>query len=160
MALDFSGVVLTEIPVIGPDGNKYVLKEATAKAAKEFNNARISGVVLGPTGKPQKLESIGELESLLVSLCLFAEDGRPVHRQQIEKWPARVVRKLFIEAKRISKLDEDVENLTVSLKELLTELGVSIDSAKQIVMKMYEQDQEKHEALYRILIEGVDENPM
>ncbi|MEM2932494.1 MAG: hypothetical protein QXI61_06605 [Nitrososphaerota archaeon] len=119
MKFDFSNLSVIEVPVIGPDGQKYVLKEATAKVAKEFNNARISGVVLGPTGKPQRLESIGELESLLVSLCLFHEDGRPVLRQQIEKWPAKVVKSLFDEAKRISGLDEGLDFVKESLSFVL-----------------------------------------
>ena len=110
LMFDFSNLEPIRIPVIGPDKVRYVLVEASGAAAKKYNNARASSVTLGPDGKTQRIDNIGDLEPLLVSLCLQAEDGKPIHQAAIEKWPAHVIKQLFNKAKEISRLDESTEN--------------------------------------------------
>jgi hypothetical protein len=122
MTLDFSKLQTVELSVIGPDGDNYILREANGRAAKIFNNARISGVTL-EDGKPKSLSGIGDLEPLLVSLCLFGENDRPLTVSFVEKWPSRVVKKLYNKAREISDLDEgEMEN------ELVTALKKCLDS--------------------------------
>lgn len=109
-AFDFSNIVIQEIPVQGPDGKEYILREATGAAAKKFNNARTGGIEL-KDGKPAGLHDVGDLEPLLVSLCLFGEPGaRPVTQKFVESWPARVVTKLYDKAREISMLDASGAN--------------------------------------------------
>jgi hypothetical protein len=103
---DFSDLTPIAIPVVGPDGENYILKEATGRAAKIYNNARIEGVML-EAGQPKTIKGIGGLEPLLVSLCLWADNDRPVTQQFIEGWPSKVVKKLYNKAKEISDLDEE-----------------------------------------------------
>ena len=104
--LDYSGHVVVEIPVQGPDGNEYILKEANGRAVKEFTNARLSGVTLGIEGKPETVRGIGSLELLLVSLCLQRVDGKPVHLRELEKWSGKIITELYGIAKEISGIDE------------------------------------------------------
>lgn len=102
---DFSDLEWVEIPVKGPDGRDYILREADAGAAAKYNDARISGITLDD-GKPVKVDKIGGLEVLLVSLCLKAVDKRPVHAKTLEGWHERVIKKLYSKAREISDLEE------------------------------------------------------
>jgi hypothetical protein len=50
---------------------------------------------------------LANVEPLLVSLCLFRENGAPVLLATVRSWPARVVKSLFEKAKEISDLGEE-----------------------------------------------------
>lgn len=131
---DFGDLTPVEIDVVGPDKLKYVLKEANGHAAKVFNNARTQGIVFDD-GKLKSITGAGELEPLLVSLCLFGEGDRPVQQKVIEKWPERVVKKLFNKAKEISHLLEEVNPLKGALEVALThkDSPVSFEDFKSFV---------------------------
>ena len=116
-SFDFD-LTLIEIPVtVG--GNKYVLREADEETASMFNNARLKGIPVKDSEAVGLPEDLGGLQSLLVTRCLFPIDssGEPlpscVRRDTVKKWPARVVKPLYIKAKKISELDdkEDLESL-------------------------------------------------
>lgn len=118
---DFSGIKPIEIPVKGPDGNDYVLKEANGTAAKLFNDARIGGVLLGEEGNAQRVSDIGKLEPYLVSLCLFGQPGdRPIKQQVIEQWPYQVIKKLYNKAIEISHLSEKEDPILNGLNKVLS----------------------------------------
>jgi hypothetical protein len=86
-------------------GNKtYFLKEASGDAACKFDNAR-SATYEYNEGKLTKVHNPGDLEPLLVSLCLFDGDGNPVPEADIRKWPARIQSKLYDKAREISLID-------------------------------------------------------
>jgi hypothetical protein len=114
-SFDFSSLSPVEIPVVGPDGKQYVLKEANGTAAKRYNDARTGGILF-EGGQLKKIEGAGSLEPLLVSLCLFAVEGegekkvlRPManHQPYIEReFPARVIKQLYNKAREISNLEE------------------------------------------------------
>lgn len=112
MSLHFD-LAVTEIPVeLGE--RKYVLREASEGAACQFRNA-ITKAAKMADGKVVGIENIGDVEPLLVSLCLFEvlPDGGTknigVPIQVVRGWPARVVKQLFAKAKEISELDEAAE---------------------------------------------------
>lgn len=94
---------------------EYELREADEDTAVKYRNASISGVTWGQDGSATKMENIGDVEPLLVSLCLREvvkrEGGtttyRPVTVQNLLKWKPKVVRKLFETAKEISNLNEE-----------------------------------------------------
>lgn len=130
---DFSSLEIIEIPVIGPKGTPeagkhYVLREANGAAAKKFKNQQYGGVRM-ENGQLAGVKDIGELEPLLVSLCLFGATSeedltagytRPMepHKNAIEKWPSRVLTALYKKAKEISHLDED-DKVQLAIKKAL-----------------------------------------
>ena len=118
--LDFSSIEVIEIPVVGPDKNNYVLREASGDSVARFNNAR-GRCVQFKDGGMSSVDGQGDLEAFLVSLCLFhikddcdtsdpstwtADVKKSVKAPIIRAWPERVVRPLFEKAKEISEVDE------------------------------------------------------
>jgi len=92
--------------VIG--GVSYVLREASAKAGAAYRNARFAGINFsedGAAGSPR----LGDRDPLLVSLCLFHEDGKPVGLEAVLAWPDRIVLPLAEKIRQISELDGDAE---------------------------------------------------
>ena len=119
---DFSGITRIEIPVTGPNGKKYILKEADGAAAVKYRNAVMDGITLGEgTGDritAKKITGQASVEPLLVSLCLFdAEHDKPVHISVVQGWPYRVQKKLYDKVKEISELDEEDPNRKDKVEE-------------------------------------------
>jgi hypothetical protein len=140
--LDFSDHKRIEIPVKGPDKLNYTLRELTEGQSAEFTNARMNRVVLGPKGKPQKINGMGDLESLLVSMALVGEHDRPVHENTIRGWPHRVVKELYKLAQRISDLDEGPKEKPLLLKALaMPGCPVSLDALREYLEQLAEKDE-------------------
>lgn len=106
---DFSDFAIQSVEITAPDGKKYTLREADGAAARRFNNAKTNRIKF-TGGKPSAFEDIGDLEPLLVSMCLFDSKNKPVHQSIIEGWPSKVVRRLFDKCKEMSELDDKVES--------------------------------------------------
>jgi len=132
---------LTPIEIPYKIGDKeYVLQEAMSDAAVKWRNASIACTKYGADGNPQGFSKLGDLEPLLVSLCLFeVEDGsgirKPMQESQVRKWPHRIITSLFDKAKKISKLDadvseEDIEKQIAELQAKLAELRDEDETAK------------------------------
>lgn len=107
MELNFD--LLTQKIPVTIDGVKYELREATGGAACRYRNACVACTSFGPDGKPNGVHDIADVEPLLVSLCLYTEQGQPVPLKTVLGWPARVVSALYREAKAISDLDDKPE---------------------------------------------------
>lgn len=109
--LAFDDLTLQEVPVsIG--GKRYILREASGEVACRYRNRMLESTEFGGDGKPMKVKGMGDLEPLLVSLCLWEADdagkpARPVPESVIRAWPSRVVKRLFAKAKAISDLGEE-----------------------------------------------------
>ena len=106
----FDSFALHEEPVFLGD-KKFVLREASSGAATRYRNALLDCATMGPEGKPSKLSGMASVEPLLVSLCLFEEDGKPVPLAEIERWPSKIVKRLFNRVKDVSDLDEAEDEL-------------------------------------------------
>lgn len=103
--IDLGDISLIEVPYrIG--GNDYVLKEADGEATCAYRNAVFKATELGPDGTPVRIRNMADVEPLLVSLCLFNEDGRRIDQNFIRKWPNRIQKALYDKVKEISQLDE------------------------------------------------------
>lgn len=123
--LDFSSLERIEIPFTGPDGKSYVLREANGAAAKQYRNRQAECSVLGPDGRVSGLRNLGELEPLLVSLCVFTDKGMTVNQSVIEKWPGRILTKLYDAAREISELGGE-DQTKAALEEALELPGAPV----------------------------------
>lgn len=106
---------------------KYVVREASEKAATQYRSAALSGTEMtinddDNTRQIKKLQSASEVEALLVSLCLYRADQEtgelellqngdadPKHlvsRAFVDSLPSRVVKPIFAWIKEASELDE------------------------------------------------------
>lgn len=111
--LDFNDLEPIQLPV-RVDGNDYALCEANGAGATKYRNESLRRMTIRD-GKATDIKDLGDLEPLLVSLCLHeatlegdkvVEIGKKVPIATIAGWPARVQKRLFEKAKAISQLDE------------------------------------------------------
>ena len=113
----FEDDVLKEVPV-RIKKTRYVLREASADAARQYRNAAASGAVFNQ-GAVTTGTRVGDVQPLLVSLCLFkvlewddaenkalAVSDTHVPLDVVLSWPESIVRPLFQRAKEISTLGE------------------------------------------------------
>lgn len=113
--IDFGTLEEIEIPVKikGKDGKvrEYILREASGEAVVQYRNAMFQRTTLGPEGKPTKLQGFGDVEPLLVSLCLFETTANGTERNVpvtvVKAFPGRVQKKLYETALDISDLREE-----------------------------------------------------
>lgn len=128
--LDFGSIEVQEQEVIGPDKKRYILREANGKAAREHRNALLASTQFGPDGKGgfrvTGLQDLASVEAKLVAACLFDENGKNLHYQTVEGWPARVQKTLYEHAKELSDLGED-DILGDKLKKALKRDDCPID---------------------------------
>lgn len=141
ISFDYGDLSKIEIPVVGPDGKNYILREAMGGAAARYKNARTKCARFKDGGL-SGADGLGNLPELLLHLTLFTtkEDGTRNPKDTISKpavagWPNRVIEELFTEALKISELD-DAESLD-DLKKQREELDERIakmeeDSAKNV----------------------------
>tara|TARA_R110002020_G_scaffold376130_3_gene587310 strand:+ start:29126 stop:29548 length:423 start_codon:yes stop_codon:yes gene_type:complete len=95
---------LIEIPVtIGE--KKYTLKEASGDTVVRYKNA-ITRATTFKDGKLSSVSNINDSEPLLVSLCLFQENGLPVSLTLVRSFKNSTLEVLFDKAKEISNLDQ------------------------------------------------------
>ncbi len=97
---------------------KYILREASGKAACLYRNAMFSHTALGPEGNPVSFKGMADIEPLLVSLCLFRAEGNvPITIEAVREWPSRILTSLYDKAKEISNLAEDEDTTESLIKE-------------------------------------------
>lgn len=99
-----------EIPVIIGD-KEYTLREASGEAAGKYQDAILDCMKPGLDGKPTQITGgMSAIEPLLVSMCLFDSEGKPVSKEVIKSWPARVQKEMYKRVRKISDLDETTED--------------------------------------------------
>lgn len=139
---DFSDLEIIEIPVTGPDKQKYLLIEADAEGAKRFKNAQSNVYVFNEDGKVVGVKNPADLEPFLVSLCLkTATDKKPVGLDVINKWPDRVVSKLFDKAKEISEIGKSKEAESVQAAFNHESAPISLDDLRTWAALLPEEPQ-------------------
>lgn len=109
-ALQFS-IALKSRPVI-LDGTEYTLKELTGSqrdAHFAFMGKAIKTTV-GPDGKPvANVQDYKDLQTHILTLCLYDKENKPVKVEVIREWPATVITALNEAAREISGLNKDSE---------------------------------------------------
>lgn len=122
--LDFDSLELIRIPVkLG--GKSYTLQEADEAANITFENAKLKAARFSTDGKFVGHGELASGQPLLVSMCLLDADNRPVPIEVIQKWPGRIVDKLFEKIKEISGMnaDDTVESLEKEIGRLTERLS-------------------------------------
>lgn len=100
------------------DGEFYVLRTPTEGAMARFQSARYKGARVVNERVEADLDRIVTSQSLLVSLCLFTEQGKPVPQSRIDAWPAQVVAALFERAHAMAQRDrKTAESLEAEIAE-------------------------------------------
>lgn len=103
--------------VVSIAGNKYVLSEPSEEATRVCQNKLLSGVEglnLSNLGQTlSKAHGIADIDSLLVSMCLFSckesDNGMvrlPVSVDTVRSWPHRTVKKLADRVRELGETDE------------------------------------------------------
>jgi hypothetical protein len=105
--LDFSAIQIREVPVTGPNGEKYVLRESTGKVTTDHRNAIMASTQFGPNGKVVGLKDLASVEAKFVAGCMWDSKGRNPPVTLIQSWPARVQQALYEKAKELSDMDEE-----------------------------------------------------
>lgn len=111
---------LTPIEVTVQIGSiRYTLREATSEAAARYRNHVMASTTFGSDGKPTGVRGLGDLQPLLVHLCLFIEGtDNHVPLDMVKGWPERIVKPIFERAKEISELSEEEESIEALEKKL------------------------------------------
>ena len=135
--LNFNDLTPIEIDV-HIKGRKYILCEADAEAAARYRNHAMSCTTFNADGKPSGVKGLGDLQALLVSLCLYQEvtkDGvttrERVSLQFASKLQERIIKPIFERAKAISELGEDTDESIPALEKQLVELQKKLDEARK-----------------------------
>lgn len=109
------------------NGNNYMLREASGKAAAEFRNAVIDRSVIGEDGKVKSIKSMADVEPLLVAGCVFevvedpttkAKTEVTVPLSRVEQWPSRLQARLFTRIREISELGVEASERSLLGKAL------------------------------------------
>lgn len=93
---DGSELVCLLKEMLGPDRDAYLTRLAQRMNWKD--------------GKPQGMKNIGGIQSYLISLCLFNEEGtKLIGIKKIDSFPAQVQDVLFKKAQEISVVEDEGE---------------------------------------------------
>ena len=92
----------------GEDGKDkvYFLKELTGKGRDEYLSHLSKKMRFNNEGKPSGLKSFDGLQTKLLTICLYDEDGKLAKADTIGAWPSVVVDNLFKKAQDISALND------------------------------------------------------
>ncbi len=145
--LDLGDLEPVQLPVkFG--GNKYVLREADADAGAKYRSATTSCARM-EDGKVYGMDGIGDIQPLLVSLCLcqtnphngelrLDTNGRvvKVDLATVKSWPDRIITRLFDEAIRISPCLNEQDS-----REKLRQ-KIAAQQAKLAEMESYDTDKD------------------
>jgi hypothetical protein len=115
-SFDFSSLTIQEIPVVGPKGEQYTLREANGKAATDHRNAVMASTQFGPDGKVTGIKDLASVEAKFVAACLWDTQSRNPSVQLVQSWPARVQKQLYEKAKELSNMD-DVDTMREAVEK-------------------------------------------
>lgn len=102
------------------DGVEYVLKELDGESSISWKTERMAKYIKDDKGNIVDVKSSSDLDSLLVSYCLFNKStGQKVPLETIRKWPERVIETLSNDIVEISGLNKKDLSLCQLLKKAL-----------------------------------------
>jgi hypothetical protein len=125
--LNLDELLVREVEVV-KDKKRYVLKAPSEGANIRVRNSQMRGARLVDGKLTMDAERLADSQSLLVSLCLFDEGGRPVPLSVIQSWPALYVKAIFDKAKELGGMDE--EESAEALERRLAETQRRLDALR------------------------------
>lgn len=131
----FNDIEIISVP-IQIKGIKYKLVEASAEVAAKYRNKAMSGTTFSD-GRPTGVSGLGDLQILLVSLCLYQvtvkgveEALSPVSEEFVKKLPDRILKPIFERAKLISELNEGGDETIADLEKQISDLTKKLEQLK------------------------------
>lgn len=109
-------------------GQSYVLHEPTAGVVRKYQNEQSARLKYSSTGEIAGVSDIGDMDPLLVSMCVKTTEGNAIPKSVIESWPSKLVSRLAKEVKAMG----DLESATDSIFETL---GEAFDTAPGPISK-------------------------
>lgn len=133
--MDFSGEQPGEVQVSSLNGHDYVLREAKGDAVIKFQEAENGSwetITDEETGKRvrRRIKPAYKIESLMVSLCLFDTEGRPVPQQVVESFKPSVQQRLYVKAMEMTYPEDDLAKLIVRRNALQARIDRLGEQAK------------------------------
>lgn len=84
----------------------YVLRELNGRFRDEYLNEMGGRMKFNAEGKTEGLSDYSDLQSGLLSLCLYDEKGELVKKEALQDYPASVLSDLFDAAQKLNALDK------------------------------------------------------
>ena len=97
---------LKEVPV-EIDGKSHILRELDGHQKGKYLNAMGGRITLNSKGEVASFKDYSGLESVLLSKCLYGEDGVLVATTVMDGWPSTMLSKLYNTAQELSGLTEE-----------------------------------------------------
>lgn len=88
----------------------FTLQEMTGKMRDDYLTGVAGKMRYNTEGKPCGLKSYQDLQSGLLSFCLY-ENGSLVPIKEIRELPATAQKALFLQAQELNSLQEDIEEV-------------------------------------------------
>ncbi len=110
-------------------GTHYILREASAGAVYRWRNALIKNSKIGAEGNRIPSEGYPDTDLLLLSLCIFDTNDKPVSEGTIKGWSFRVQQQLLDKLLTISKL-KDEPDTEDELLAAIAELQKNLDTLR------------------------------
>ena len=100
-----------QVVITGVDDVKrtYVLKELTGQQRDAYLNNMGGRMKFNDEGKTQGLSNYEGLQSGLLKLCVYSDDGKLVPEKELQAWPSQVLSALFEKAQEMSALNKGEE---------------------------------------------------
>lgn len=100
---------LKSVPVLMDTGDgerEWTLKELTGEQRNVFLDEMKDRTIIGADGKPSGFKSFEGLQSGLLALCLYDENGKLIKKDVLEKMPSSAQQALFDSAQKLSGMDK------------------------------------------------------
>lgn len=91
------------------------LREMSAALRDKYLDSMAARVRLGPDGTAQGIKAFDGMQADLLERCLFRGDKK-IEREEIQRWPAGTVNKLFLKAQELNHLGKGVEKAAEAAK--------------------------------------------
>lgn len=105
MSFDFSEYKIREEPVTLPDGKKFIMREPSGAAEIAYRKELFGATTVNDNGQVEFVKALADAEPMLVSLCLFAEDGSHPTVEYTAAIPNTVFKKLVKWCKENGELE-------------------------------------------------------
>lgn len=125
--LDFSTLTVEDLPVTGPNGEKFILRVADGEAGTRWRDWNMTHTKAGADGiSALPVEGLAEAAPILVAGCLFrvveGKEPQKMTKEEVKKLPYKMINALFEKAKDISGLNDQSVNTLEKQRDAMNAL--------------------------------------